>query len=112
MRSKWSTLCYHDDFEKMKPDYIKNVAVKLKQVSTFLGSHPYFAGQNITYMDFVMYELLDQNSQLIPGLLDEFPNLKEFHAGIGALEKVAAYLSSDKCIKYPFNGPMAQWGGK
>jgi glutathione S-transferase len=45
-------------------------------------------------MDFVMYDLLDQNSQLIPGLLDEFPNLKEFHAGIGALEKVAAYLIS------------------
>jgi glutathione S-transferase len=55
---------------------------------------------------------MDQNSQLIPGLLDEFPNLKEFHARIGGLEKVAAYLSSDKCIKYPFNGPMAQWGGK
>jgi glutathione S-transferase len=31
----------------MKPDYIKNVAVKLKEVSTFLGSHPYFAGQNV-----------------------------------------------------------------
>ncbi len=66
----------------------------------------------ITYIDFVIYELLDQNSQLIPGLLDEFPNLKEFHARIGGLEKVAAYLSSDKCIKYPFNGPMAQWGEK
>jgi glutathione S-transferase len=55
---------------------------------------------------------LDQNSEFIPGLLDEFPNLKEFHARIGGLEKVAAYLSSDKCIKYPLNGPMAQWGGK
>ena len=66
----------------------------------------------ITYIDFLIYELMDQNSQLIPGLLDEFPNLKEFHARIGGLEKVAAYLTSDKCIKYPFNGPMAQWGGK
>nr|CAH0103004.1 unnamed protein product [Daphnia galeata] len=112
MRTKWSTLCYHADFEKMKPEYVKNAPVKLKEISAFLGSHPYFAGQNITYIDFLIYELMDQNSQLIPGLLDEFPNLKEFHARIGGLEKVASYLSSDKCIKYPFNGPMAQWGGK
>jgi glutathione S-transferase len=70
----------------------------------------------ITYIDFVVYELLDHNSQLIPGILDEFPNLKEFHARIGGLEKVAAYLSSDKCIKNPFNGPIGafwgKWGGK
>jgi glutathione S-transferase len=56
--------------------------------------------------------LLDQNSQLIPVLLDEFPNLKEFQARIAGLEKVAAYLSSDKCIKNPFFGPSALWGGK
>jgi glutathione S-transferase len=62
-------------------------------------------------MDFVMYDLLDQNSQLIPGILDEFPNLKEFQARIAGLEKVAAYLSSDKCITYPLNGPTAHWGG-
>ncbi len=63
-------------------------------------------------MDFLMYELLDVNSSLFPTALDEFPNLKAFHARIAGLEKVAAYLSSDKCIKYPFNGPTAQWGGK
>jgi glutathione S-transferase len=33
----------------MKPDYIKNAPVKLKEVSTFLGSHPYFAGQNVIW---------------------------------------------------------------
>jgi glutathione S-transferase len=31
----------------MKPEYVKNAAVKLKEISTFLGSHPYFAGQNV-----------------------------------------------------------------
>lgn len=112
MRTKWSTLCYNADFEKLKPEFLKNLSVKLKEMSTFLGSHPYFAGENITWIDFVMYELLDQHSQMSPGLLDEFPNLKEFHARIENLEKVAAYLKSDKCIKYPFNGPMAEFGGK
>jgi hypothetical protein len=31
---------------------------------------------------------------------------------IAGLEKVAAYLSSDKCIKYPFFGLSSLWGGK
>lgn len=59
-----------------------------------------------------MYELLDQHSSLSPTALDEFPNLKEFVARIAGLEKVADYLKSEKCIKYPFNGPTAKWGGK
>lgn len=59
-----------------------------------------------------MYELLDQHSTLFPTVLDEFPNLKEFKDRVAGLEKVAAYLKSDKCIKYPFNGPTAAWGGK
>lgn len=59
-----------------------------------------------------MYELFDQHSSLSPSSFDNFPNLKQYHARIAGLEKVSQYLKSDKCIKYPFNGPMAAWGGK
>lgn len=59
-----------------------------------------------------MYELLDQHSSLSPSALDDFPNLQKYHARVAGLEKVDAYLKSEKCIKYPFNGPMAAWGGK
>ena len=59
-----------------------------------------------------MYELFDIHSLLIPNLLDEFPNLKAYHARIQGLEKVAAYMKSDKFIAYPLNGSMAAWGGK
>lgn len=63
-------------------------------------------------MDFLMYELLDIHSILIPKLLDEFPNLKAYHSRIQELDKVAAYIKSDKFLSYPLTGPMASFGGK
>lgn len=60
----------------------------------------------------MLYELLDILTCLHPTALDDSPNLKEYHKRIESLEKVAAYLKSDKCIKYPLNGAMAAWGGK
>lgn len=59
-----------------------------------------------------MYELLDQHNLLEPSTLNDYPNLKEFHARIKGLENVATYLKSDKCIVYPLNGVTAAFGGK
>ena len=35
--------------EKNKPEYLKNAATKLKEVSAFLGSHQYFAGDHVNH---------------------------------------------------------------
>ena len=58
-----------------------------------------------------MYELLDQNSHLEPTVLDEFHNLKAFHARVQGLEQIAAYMKSDKFLARPLNGPMASFAG-
>lgn len=111
MRSRWVALCYGADFETNKPEYLKNLALKLKEMSDYLGTHNYFAGDHITYIDFLMYELLDQNSHMEPTALDEFPNLKAFHARIQGLDQIAAYMKSDKFLARPLNGPMAFFAG-
>lgn len=64
----------------------------------------------ITYIDFLVYELLDVHSALEPTILKDFPNLKAFHARVQALPAVAAYMKSDKFLAKPLNGPMAAWG--
>ena len=53
----------------MKPEYIKNVEGKLEDFSRFLGDNKWFAGENITFPDFLMYELLDQHRILSPDLI-------------------------------------------
>jgi len=37
-----------------------------------------FCSQQITFVDFIMYELLDQHRMFHPSCLDDFKNLKDF----------------------------------
>jgi len=112
IRFKWSATCYNADFDNLREEFVKNFINKCKELSAFLGNHKYFAGETLTYVDFLMYELLDQHSTLEPKALEGFDNLIAFHDRIRSLEKVAAYMKSDKFIKYPLNGPTAKFGGK
>ncbi|TNN82939.1 Glutathione S-transferase Mu 3 [Liparis tanakae] len=53
--------------------------------------------------------------QKLPGLLKQFSNylgVRKWFAGDKALEKIAAYLKSDRFKKTPVNNKMANWGNK
>lgn len=93
----------------------------------------------LTFVDFLMFDVLDQNRIFEPKCLEPFKNLKDFverfgvsrgtprsplggAAAVGApltlcvcpqaLEKVAAYLKSSRFQKMPINNKMAKWGNK
>uniref|UniRef100_A0A2K5PI42 Glutathione S-transferase n=1 Tax=Cebus imitator TaxID=2715852 RepID=A0A2K5PI42_CEBIM len=105
-------LCYSSDHKKLKPQYLEQLPGQLKQFSMFLGKFSWFAGEKLTYVDFLTYGILDQNHIFEPKCLDEFPNLKAFMCRFEALEKIAAYIQSDNFFKMPINNKMAQWGNK
>uniref|UniRef100_A0A452UBY1 Glutathione S-transferase n=1 Tax=Ursus maritimus TaxID=29073 RepID=A0A452UBY1_URSMA len=105
-------LCYSPDLEKLKPEYLEQLPGQLKQFSLFLGKFSWFAGEKLTFVDFLTYDVLDQNRMFEPKCLDEFPNLKAFMCRFEALEKIANYMQSDRFLKMPVNNKMAQWGNK
>ncbi|XP_045835168.1 glutathione S-transferase Mu 3-like [Meles meles] len=105
-------LCYSPDLEKMKPQYLEQLPGQLKQFSLFLGKFSWFAGEKLTFVDFLTYDVLDQNRMFEPKCLDEFPNLKAFMCRFETLEKIANYMQSDRFLKMPINNKMAQWGNK
>ncbi|XP_031701105.1 glutathione S-transferase Mu 3-like [Anarrhichthys ocellatus] len=110
-RNGFVRLCY-SDFDTLKPDYLKTLPGVLKQFSDFLGENKWFAGEEITFVDFILYELLDQHRMCFPECLDDFKNLKALVDNFEALEKIAAYMKSDGFIKTPVNNRMAKWGNK
>ena len=105
-------LCYNPDHEKLKPPYLEQLPGQLKQFSLFLGKYSWFAGEKLTFVDFLTYDVVDQNRMLEPKCLDEFPNLKAFMCRFEALEKIATYMQSDHFLKMPINNEMAQWGNR
>ena len=93
--------------EKLKPGFLKEIPEKIKLFSEFLGKRPWFAGDKVswpavgagelsffpgsefgahscfvflqlTYVDFLAYDILDLQRIFEPRCLDEFPNLKDF----------------------------------
>ncbi|MCL4122931.1 UNVERIFIED_CONTAM: hypothetical protein GTU68_054578 [Idotea baltica] len=79
-------LCYNPDFENLKAKYLDNLSDTLKQFSKFLGERKWFAGDSITFPDFIMYELLDQHKQLASGLPQGHtkpPKLHHWIRGLG-----------------------------
>eukprot|EP00063_Salmo_salar_P014963 XP_013989798.1 PREDICTED: glutathione S-transferase Mu 3-like [Salmo salar] len=110
-RNGFVIMCY-TDFDKMKPGYTERLPGTLKQFSEFLGTRKWFAGDTITFVDFIMYELLDQHIMFDSKCLDDFKNLQELVDRFEALEKIAAYMKSSRFIKTPVNNKMAKWGNK
>ncbi|XP_040854590.1 glutathione S-transferase Mu 1-like isoform X2 [Ochotona curzoniae] len=125
-RLQLAVVCYSPDFgqpealdsfylllqEKLKPDYLKGLPDKLTLYSQFLGKRPWFAGDKITFADFLVYDILDQNRIFAPGCLDAFPNLKDFVARFEGLPKIAAYMKSSHFIRVPIYLKLATWTGK
>ncbi|XP_022061031.1 glutathione S-transferase Mu 3-like [Acanthochromis polyacanthus] len=110
-RNDFVMLCYVG-YDTQKEAYLKKLPGKLQQFSCFLGSRNWFAGDKIMFVDFIMYELLDQHRMFDSKCLDAFDNLKKFLDRFEALEKIAAYMKSPRFMKSPVNNKMAKWGGK
>jgi len=109
-RNGWVRLCYNPDFENLKDGYLTDLDTKLGQYSKFLAKKTWFAGESLTFVDFVMYELIDQHKFLAPACLKKFPNLEEFQTRFEELPKIAAYMKSSAFMKTPLNNKMAKFG--
>ena len=102
-------ISYDPNFETLKVDYLKNLPKSLELLDNFLGERPFLAGEGVTYVDFLAYELLDKINSLSSEELAKVPNLKKFVERVKALPQIASYLKTAPNV--PFNGPMAKWGG-
>ncbi|XP_012662202.1 glutathione S-transferase Mu 1-like [Otolemur garnettii] len=111
-RMQLARVCYSPDFEKLKPDLLKEIPEKMKLYSEFLGTRPWFVGDKITFVDFLAYDVLDMHRIFEPKCLDAFPNLKDFMARFEGLKKISAYMKRGQFVQGPLFGKMAMWVGK
>jgi glutathione S-transferase len=105
-------ICYDTNFETLKIDYFKQLPQTLELLSKFLGDRPYFAGESLTYVDFLAYEYLDQQKLFAPDVVSKFENLVQFLARFELLPTIAKYMKSDKFIKWPLNNDSALFGSR
>jgi len=68
------------------------------------GGKGFFVGDHVSFVDYTLYELLDNLVTLAPHSLDTLPLLKGFHDRFGKREKLAKYRNTDTIKKMPING--------
>ena len=100
------------DFGKLKIDYLNGLPQTLKLLSDFLGEHQYFAGDNLSYVDFLAYEFIDKHIMFAGDVVKQFNNLIEFHSRFEKLPNIDKYIKSDQFLKWPINADMAKWGSR
>nr|XP_027777790.1 glutathione S-transferase Y1-like [Marmota flaviventris] len=111
-RVQLAVICYSPDFEKKKPEFLETLPEKMKLYSQFLGKRPWFAGDKITFVDFITYDVLDQHLLFEPKCLEAFPNLKDFMSRFEGLKKISTYMKSSQFLRSPLYLKLAQWSNK
>ncbi len=83
---------------------------KVKPLVAYLGDKKFLVGDNVTYIDFVFFEMIDFMTFISQGdLFTRYPKLAEYHSRVKDLPKLKAFYGNDKkCIKRPFNNKIAK----
>ncbi|KAM6311272.1 glutathione S-transferase 2-like [Podargus strigoides] len=109
LRMSFARLCYNPDIEKLKPAFLEQLPKKLQELSRFLGSRQWFAGDKITFVDFLAYDLLDQLLLFVPECPELKGSLGQFMQRFEALEKISAYMRSGRFMRTPIFSRAAYW---
>lgn len=100
------------EFENVKPKAVDLIKNKLTPFSAFLGDRKWMAGDRLTYADFLCYEVFFQLSIFDKTLFEGLDNLTSYIKRFEELPPIAAYMKSDKFLKWPFNNNMATIGSR
>ncbi|KAG0713822.1 Glutathione S-transferase Mu 5 [Chionoecetes opilio] len=109
-RNGFVRLCY-GTFDTGKEAYLEVLPKTIEGFSKFLGTHSWFAVKNISFVDFTMYELLDQHLLLAKDCLKDAKNLQEFLKRFEELKAIKKYMVSTRFMKN-INNKMAKFGNK
>ena len=84
---------------------------KLGQIENFLPAAGFAVGDELTYVDFLLWEHLDVLSLFDSDLIDDFPKICAYKTRFEAIEKIKNFINSSRFIKSPIANKMALWGG-
>uniref|UniRef100_A0A8C9PU95 Glutathione S-transferase Mu 4 n=1 Tax=Spermophilus dauricus TaxID=99837 RepID=A0A8C9PU95_SPEDA len=121
-------LCGETEEEKTRVDILENQAMDTRMQLAMVCYSPDFVSHplhgslyshspgsdawEITFVDFLAYDVLDLHRLFEPKCLDAFPNLKDFMSRFEGLKKISAYVKSSRFLPTPMYSKMAAWGNK
>ena len=88
---------------------LKEISKRMEQVSKYLGSKPFIAGDNLTWVDFFIFEQVEMFAWITEGeFLSRHPNFADYHKRIVALPKFGEFYKSERFMARPYNNKVAK----
>ncbi|KAF3822329.1 hypothetical protein GH733_007703 [Mirounga leonina] len=107
LRCKYVMLIY-TNYEAGKEEYLKALRGYLKPFETLLsqneGGEAFIVGNQISYADYNLLDLLLIHQVLDPSCLDSLPLLSAYVTRLSARPKLKAFLASPEHVNRPING--------
>ncbi|KAM4849657.1 glutathione S-transferase P [Urocitellus parryii] len=107
LRCKYITLIY-TNYEAGKENYVKALPGHLKPFENLLsqnqGGKAFIIGDQISFADYNLLDLLLIHQVLAPSCLDAFPLLSAYVARLSARPKLKAFLASPDHVNRTING--------
>lgn len=93
--------------EEKRRQYLKDVGEKLAYLETLLANNgPFAAGSKVTYVDFFLYEALQEIRALAPAAFTDYAPLEKYCEQIAFLPGLREYLASPLFKVAPFFSPF------
>jgi len=100
-REDYSNVVYSSNFDQANQKYLAETLPKYTKIFDVLlkqseNGDSFFAGKQLTYCDFVVFEMLDINLRLDSQCLSSYPKLAAFHKRIAERPAIAKYIASGR----------------
>ncbi|CAH6793467.1 RGD1307603 [Phodopus roborovskii] len=96
--------------EEGKAQYLKELPGHLKPFETLLaqkkGGQSFIVGDQISFADYQLLDLLLNHERLFPGSLNDFPLLSAYVACLRARPKLKAFLDSPEHVNRPISARL------
>ena len=99
--------CY---FGGSRDSIIEKSKEQIDQLEAYLENNKFLAGEDLTFVDFILYELIEFLDFLYNkrDFYNKFPKLKAYHDRVHELEHINDYRYYEEHL--PFNNTMAKIG--
>lgn len=102
---------FSGNFEQSKADYLKVLPALIAELGKFLGSNEWILGDQISYVDFLLYDALDFNRLFDAKSFEDAVVVNAYLTRFEAIPQINSYMNGGKYKKFPIFSPAASWGG-
>ncbi|GBN86627.1 Glutathione S-transferase class-mu isozyme 7, partial [Araneus ventricosus] len=110
-RDKFKSFVISSEYDTGKEEFLESVQPMFQQWEKFLGDKKYLIGDDVTYVDFLVYEALDYYRLFHKSILHDYPSLKAYFNRMKNLPELQKYVKSSVRKPWPVFGPNAKFGG-